>query len=371
MSLPATAVTARERAALRLIDCDVHQEFASWEDLRPYLGPAWWERIGPQGPPFGRRAFENVRGHIISEDMIDPRSGKAAADPAWVKRELCAKYGVDIGVLTSNILGLSSHPNSAMASAVARAYNDWTLDVWVRPHPEFKGSIIVNPQDPEFSVAEIARLAADPGMVQVLIFSGSDRPYGHPRFFPIWEAAAQHGLPVAMHSGGETVGIAPVGTLAGPMTYYIEHHALQTQSAMAHVVSMVMEGVFERLPALRFLVIEEGLSWVPHITWRLDKDYKGNRSECPWLTRLPSEYIRDQVRYSTQPIDEPAKPEHLLQLLDMVDAAHTVLFATDYPHWDFDNPQAALRHVPADLRERIFAGNALDLYGDRLLAPNR
>ena len=110
---------------------------------------------------------------------------------------------------------------------MARAYNDWTLDVWVRPHPEFKGSIIVNPQDPEFSVAEIERLADDPGIVQVLIFSGSNNPYGQPRFFPIWEAAARYGLPVAMHTGGETVGLAPSGTPAGPVSYYVEHHALQ------------------------------------------------------------------------------------------------------------------------------------------------
>ena len=366
-----TATVTRDRRTLRLVDCDVHQEFQSWDDLRPYLGPAWWERIGPHGPPFGRRAYENVRGHIIAEDMIDPQTGKAAADPDWVKQQLIAKHGVDIGVLTSNILSLSSHPNIAMASAVARAYNDWTLDVWVRPHPEFKGSIIVNPQDPDFSVAEIERLADDPGVVQVLIFSGSNSPYGQPRFFRIWEAAAHYGLPVAMHSGGETVGIAPTGTLAGPLTYYVEHHALQTQSAMAHLASLVMEGVFERLPTFTFLVVEEGLSWVPHVTWRLDKDFKGNRSECPWLQRLPSEYIHDQVRYSTQPIDEPTKPEHLLQLLDMIDAAQTVLYATDYPHWDFDNPQVALKHVPTGLRERIYVGNALDLYGDRLLAPNR
>jgi predicted TIM-barrel fold metal-dependent hydrolase len=371
MTLTADAAATRARGALRLVDCDVHQEFHAWEDLRPYLGPAWWERIGPKGPPFGRRAYENVRGHIISEDMIDPSSGKAAADPAWVKRELIEKYGVDVGVLTSNILSLSSHPNVALASAVARAYNDWTLDVWVRPHPEFKGSIIVNPQDPDFSVAEIERLADDPGIVQVLIFSGSNNPYGQPRFFRIWEAAAHHGLPVAMHSGGETVGIAPNGTPAGPVAYYVEHHALQTQAAMTHVTSLVMEGVFERLPGFRFLVIEEGVSWVPHIMWRLDKDYKGNRSECPWLKRLPSEYIHDQVRYSTQPIDEPAKPEHLLQLFDMIDAAQTVLFATDYPHWDFDNPKVVLNHVPPALRQRICVGNALDLYGDRLTAANR
>src|SRR5215472_6019835 len=85
---------------LNLVDCDVHQELHSWEDLRPYLGPAWWDRIGSKGPPFGRRAYENVRGHIISEDMINPATGKAADDPEWVKSELMAKHGVDVGVLT-------------------------------------------------------------------------------------------------------------------------------------------------------------------------------------------------------------------------------------------------------------------------------
>lgn len=370
MTLTATNRSASDRTTLSLVDCDVHQEFHSWEDLRPYLGAAWWQRIGPKGPPFGRRAYENVRGHIISEDMINPATEKAADDPTWVKQELCVKYGVDRAVLTSNVLGLSSHPNTAMASAVARAYNDWTLDTWVRPHPEFKGSIIVAPQDTEGAVAEIERLADDPGIVQVLIFSGSIEPYGRPRYWPIWAAAERHGLPLAMHSGGETVGIAPIGTTAGPLTYYVEHHALQTQSAQAHIVSMVMEGVFEKFPRLKFLVVEEGISWVPHVMWRLDKDYKGNRSECPWLTRLPSEYILDQVRFSTQPIDEPRKPEHLLQMFDMIEADRTLLYASDYPHWDFDNPKVAFDAVPLPLRRRIFVDNAVDLYGDRLLGSN-
>jgi predicted TIM-barrel fold metal-dependent hydrolase len=369
MALAARESVARERTALKLVDCDVHQEFARWEDLRPYFEPAWWERIGPKGPPFGARAYANVRGHIISEDMINPATGKAADDPSWVKQELCAKYGVDLGVLTSNILSLSVLPNTAMATAVARAYNDWTLDVWVRPHPEFKGSIVVAPQDADGAVAEIERLADDPGIVQVMIFSGAIEPYGRPRYRKIWEAAQHYGLPVAMHSGGESVGIAGHGA-AGPLSYYVEHHALQTQSAQTHVVSMVMEGVFESFPRLKFLVVEEGISWVPHIMWRLDKDYKGNRSECPWLKKLPSEYILENVRYSTQPIDEPRKPEHLLQMFEMIEAERTLLYASDYPHWDFDNPKVAFKDVPPALRRRIFVENALDLYGDRLFAAN-
>lgn len=371
MTLAAQETARRERGSLNLVDCDVHQEFHSWEDLRPYLGPAWWERIGPKGPPFGRRAYENVRGHIISEDMINPATGRAADDPAWVKDLLFKHYGVDLGILTSNILSLDAHPNVAMAAAVARAYNDWTLDTWVRPHPEFKGSIVVATQDPESAVAEIERLADEPGIVQVLVFSGTNQPYGQPRFHRIWEAAAHYGLPVAMHSGGETIGIAPTGTPAGPLSYYIEHHALQFQSAQAHVVSMVMEGVFEKLPNFKFLVVEHGFSWVPHLMWRLDKDYKGNRSECPWLKRLPSEYILNNVRFATQPMEEPSKPEHLLQIFDMLEAQRTMLYASDYPHWDFDNPKIAFKDVPPDLRQRIFVGNALDLYGDRLLADNQ
>jgi uncharacterized protein len=80
--------------------------------------------------------------------MINPASGKPADDPEWVRRLLFDTYGVDVGILTSDILNLSSLPNVYLATALARAYNDWTLDKWVRPHPDFKGSIIVAPQDP-------------------------------------------------------------------------------------------------------------------------------------------------------------------------------------------------------------------------------
>src|SRR5690242_2072548 len=104
--------------------------------------------------------------------------------------------------------------------------------------------------------------------------------------------------------------------------------------------------------------------------WRLDKDYKGNRSECPWLTRLPSESILDQVRFSTQPSHVRRKPVHLLQMLDVVDAHRTLLYASDYPHWDFDNPKVACDAVPLPLRRRIFVDNAVHLYGDRLIARN-
>jgi predicted TIM-barrel fold metal-dependent hydrolase len=83
----------------------------------------------------------------------------------------------------------------------------------------------------------------------------------------------------------------------------------------------------------------------------------------PWLKRLPSEYIREHVRLTTQPTEEPENPAHLLQIFEMIGSPEMILFSSDYPHWDFDNPRVALPALPAQWKERIFWRNAAELYG--------
>ena len=101
--------------------------------------------------------------------------------------------------------------------------------------------------------------------------------------------------------------------------------------------------------------------------WRLDGAYKALKAEVPYLRRLPSEYLVDHLRFSTQPIEEPPEREDLLTFFEMLRAEWTVMFASDYPHWDFDNPLTAFSFLPAELKQRIFVENALELYGPRLL----
>ena len=97
--------------------------------------------------------------------------------------------------------------------------------------------------------------------------------------------------------------------------------------------------------------------------WRLDKNWRGLRSEVPWLTELPGDIVRRQVRATTQPMEETANPEHLLQILDMIGCEEFLMFSTDYPHWDFDAPDRALpKQIPARLRQKIRADNAAQLY---------
>jgi len=126
---------------------------------------------------------------------------------------------------------------------------------------------------------------------------------------------------------------------------------------------MVLRGVFEKFPTLRVVMIENGFGWLPPLMWRMDKRWRELHSEVPWLRRLPSEYILDSVRFTTQPMEEPPRGGELARLIEMMGSDELLMFATDYPHWDFDSPTRALpSELDAELRSRILGRNAIDFY---------
>ncbi|HEY8601650.1 MAG TPA: amidohydrolase family protein [Thermomicrobiales bacterium] len=361
---------ALDPTALRLIDTDVHNDLPSLQELRPFLAREWHPYLDNGGPKFAARYYANT-GSGRMDDAVREEDGLCAGDPDWTIQQLMVKYRIDLGVLTGGLTGaISVDYNARFLAALASAYNDWTLEKWVRPYGCFKGSILVTPQDALAAAREIHRLGDDPGMVQVLLASAARIPYGNVAYWPLYEAAVQYDLPVAIHVGAEGTGIANPPTGVGYPSTYLEFHTDHSQTMMAHCVSLVTEGVFERFPTLKFAFIEGGVCWAPYVMGRLDRLYRTLKAETPWLKRLPSEYILDNCYFSTQPIEEPDDHRHLLQLLAMLRAERTVVFASDYPHWDFDNPILAFTHFPKDLKRRIFVDNSLEMYGSRLLAPS-
>ena len=132
------------------------------------------------------------------------------------------------------------------------------------------------------------------------------------------------------------------------------------------VTSLVMEGVFRRFPKLRIALVESGFVWVPSLCWRLDRLWERMRDEVPHLKRPPSEYIRQNIWYTTQPIEEPANPEHLRETIDWI-GWDRLMFSTDYPHWDYDDPTYAFKfQMTAQQREALFYGNAAQVYRLRI-----
>jgi uncharacterized protein len=345
-----------------IIDTDVHNAIRERKDLLPFLPKVWHQQwmeseVGVYGQyysPIG----------VMRKDAVPDSGGAPGSDPLYVLKHHLDPYNIDYAVLTgSGVLGISLHADPDYANAVASAYNDWLVEHWLKISPKFKGSILINHSDPAAAAQEIDRIGAHPDMVQVIMSSGARMPYGQRFFHPIYEAAERNGLPVAIHPGTEGKGISGAPTPSGYPTRYMEWHNILPTNYMTHINSLVCEGVFEKFAKLKFVAIEGGIAWLPHLIWRMDKNYKALRDTTPWLKRLPSEYILEQVRLTTQPIEEPEDPEQLMQIFRMIRAEKTIMFSSDYPHWDFDNPKMALNGIPREMKSRILSQNAAELYG--------
>jgi uncharacterized protein len=104
-----------------------------------------------------------------------------------------------------------------------------------------------------------------------------------------------------------------------------------------HMTNWIINGIPERFPKLKSLWVESGLAWIPFLMQRLDDQVLMRQSEAPQLKRLPSEYMREHCWYTMQPM-ETTHPRALEVTLEMINAETQLLFASDWPHYDFDLP---------------------------------
>jgi uncharacterized protein len=341
-----------------IVDVDVHPVPTSPDEIRTRMPMPWRDRY--QGE---RRSFFNNPMHGTRLDSV-PAEGPAGSDPALTRSQLIDEHGVAYAILISRTF-CNIHPDPDYGAAVASAFNEWLADTWLSEHNAdgaFRGSITIAQQDPDAAVEEIVRWAEHPHFVQVTMDSGARLPFGQRYYYPIYEACERFGLPLAIHPGTEGMGINHQPTTGYP-THYIEWHCAMSFSFQAHLISMLTEGIFERFPGLRIAFVEGGVAWLAPLMWRLDSYWKALRAEIPWVRRRPSEYLRDHVRFGTQPLERPELDSQLLDVLAMIDAENLLMFSSDYPHWDFDSPSRAFPRLPDDLRARIFSLNARDFYG--------
>lgn len=363
---PRSASPDAHQASLRAIDVDVHPRITDWKAIAPFVPAGLRHRVlRGSGPPMARHGFKVV-GDPYGDVPLPAGGAHPAGDPAWVKEHYLAARDVDLAVLTTDLTSLGVQPNADMAAAIARGVNDWLLETWVRPFTCYKGSILVAPQDPAQAVAEIARLGDEPGMVQVLMGSAAETPLGRRQYHPLYEACTHYDLPLALHLGGEGAGMSPPATAVGHPSTYFEWYGAIPQNYMAHITSMITEGVFTKYPTLRVVLYEGGILWLPHLMWRFDKNWKAQRAETPWVVEPPSTSILRHFFSATYPL-EAVGAAAMADVLEMIAAERTLLFSSNYPYWLYGDPFAMVAEIPESLRRRVMVENALRLYGDRLL----
>ncbi|KOY81382.1 amidohydrolase [Lysinibacillus macroides] len=342
----------------QIIDTDIHPMPKSEDEIKSYI---------PM--PYRRRyTFDSYKYYSqpVQESRLDVKiSGNdwIASNPDIVMEEHMDRYNVEYGILLPRAF-VSSNPFIDMANNICIGFNDWLMDKWLEKNNKqgrFKGSILVNPQDPIAAAKEIERCANHPHMVQVMVDSGSRAPFGHRQFYPIYEMCEKYDLPFALHPGTDGVGINDSNTLGYPASF-IEYHTLLCTGYMSHLVSFITEGVFERFPRLKVVLVEGGVSWIPPVLWRLDAEYKALREEVPWMKKRPFEYFTENVRVTTQPLEVPDNKQHMWTMLEALDAQNTLMFSSDYSHWDFDAPDYIMRSIPKHLIDPVFSETARRLY---------
>jgi predicted TIM-barrel fold metal-dependent hydrolase len=369
-----------QQSRYELVDCDVHPIMrGGMSDLKPFLSRAGQHRLGIDGrlglTTGGQReavsiprnmVYVNPAG-VLRGDAHSPEGAYPGADPAYTAQHLLDAHGIDRAVLIGGeVLGLGAMPDPDAAAIIASAYNDWLAATWLEADERYRGTLVVGAQDPLLAAEEIRRAGQDERFVAVLM-PLTNILMGQRHYYPIYQAAAELGLPITVHpNSGEGIFRTSPPMAGGEPTYYVEWHTGLSQVFRANLISLVCHGVFERFPSLKVVLTEGGLGWIPDVLWRLDKNVKGLRDEVPWVKRLPSEYVFDHVRFTSQPLPEPARREHLHMLCEIAHAERTLMFSSDYPHWDFDNPRHALTSLPAGIRQRVKVDNAIETYGDRL-----
>ncbi len=356
-----------------VIDCDVHHTAASRTEYLEYLDPVWREhvtspgegRLVPLDPP--RQQIDNHDGVNQRLDSFPPEGGPPGSSYELMREQLLDPFDVEYAVLGHNPGSEAAITNPMLALAMVRAMNDWNADRWLGEGSDDRlcSAILVPTQTPVDAAAEIRRHGQNPRFVSALMsFNGLGKAFGHPAYEPIYEAMAEVGLPMQMHvSGQEMLGSSAPWISGGGLHHYkYEGYVLFHQSTVSHITSLIVHGVFERYPDMKLLMNEGGLSWLPWLATTLDASYDLLRRESGWLRKWPSEYLRERLFLGTQPIEAQPRPgdrRRYIEEISLFEGIEDMLvYTSDYPHWDFDDPRFASSIFPSAWHPKLFHENA-------------
>jgi predicted TIM-barrel fold metal-dependent hydrolase len=346
------------------IDCDIHPSIPGITALLPYLPGHWSTMVQTRGMDDLNSMSYPANAPLTARTDWRPASGKPGGSLGQIQRECLDGFGTSIAICNC-LYGVQLLFAEDMAVAFARAVNDWTRCELLDRDPRLRASIVIPIQSVERSVDEIERCATDPRFVQVLLLASGDQPLGKRVYWPIYAAAQRHGLPIGIHAGSS---YHNPPTAVGWPTYYTEDYVAQAQAFQSQLTSLICEGVFNRYPDLKVVLLESGWTWLPAHLWRLTKYWRGLRMEIPWVDRSPADIVRSNVRLSLQPTDGPPDRVSMERIIEHMKSNELLLFSTDYPHWQFEGTNALPADLPASLMRQIMVDNPRATYA-RLLEP--
>ena len=340
------------------IDCDIHPGVPDIKSLLKYMEPFWQESFVARGlDGFDMMSYPPNAPITCRPDWRVPGQ-RAGADFGRLQRDALDTFGISLAICNP-LTGGQVAVSETMGAAICGAVNDWMVEHLLDRDPRLRASIVVPAQSPMLAVEEIEKRAGDRRFVQILMPVACEMMLGRSYYWPIYEAAVKHKLPVGLHAGS-MFRYAP--TSGGWPSHHLHDYVAQSQIFEDQLLSLVSNGIFQKFPTLRVVLMESGVSWLPGFIWRSVKTWRGVRAEVPWVNRSPADLLREHVRLTVQPIDAPPDPKLLNRIIDMIDSDRMLLFASDYPHWQFEGSQVLPSGLSPELERRIRVDNPLETY---------
>ena len=270
------------------------------------------------------------------------------------------EQGIDIAILypTLGIVWEEDCTDPELSAAYTRAYNDFVIDFCSKHPDRLKPIAHINLRDVGLAVAEVERVKDKVVGLFYTPFAGNGRSPGERYYDRLWGAAEAFKLPVSTHVQGRTTFHGHTLYAQSSPWFYFMQLPGETQLSLNCVV---MDGVLERFPELRYVVLEVGCGWLPYWMERADEKYEvfGFATQ---IHQKPSDLFRRHCWISTE-TDETTIPEVVRKL----GGASRMLWATDYPHVDaHPDPVVTLKEhiamLPQDQQEWILGKGAAELY---------
>jgi predicted TIM-barrel fold metal-dependent hydrolase len=248
--------------------------------------------------------------------------------------------------------------------AIARAYNDWCIDLFGANGKPFTPVGIVPVRDIALAVKEVERIAKLGYRSIKVPISVRDKPYNLPDYDPLWSAINDAGMVLSLHAFAESEDRYPAdwGEKTG-IGGALNHMAMSMVEGMSPVSLLIASGALQRYPDMKFVVVECGAGWLAWLLYLLDEQAeKKHMWVKPKLDLKPSEYFKRQgaVTFSDDPI-----ALHNIKFT----GADGLLWGSDYPHDEgtFPHSQSVIERTFKDISEtdkrKIVYDNAARMYG--------
>ena len=329
-----------------VIDSDghVHENADGGDALRRHMDPAFRSR--PLGGSFVDRS-------------VGGKYGKRHGKPS-VQLEDMDVEGIDVAVLyPTALLGAWALRDQPFSVALHRAYNDWLAEFCAHSPDRLKGVACVPMVDPEEAARELERSVTQLGLVGAMAHT---YVYNHQVsdscYDDLYACAQQYDVPIAFHAQG-----SEIDRFDRFDTFLAEHTIGHTFEQISATMLIVYSGILEKFPRLRVGFLEGMVGWIPMLAERMDEEYEHRPFEAPLLTKEPSDYFRSGRMFFGAEAEEGPIPA----VIKFLGSDETLLYSSDYPHWDGDFPNttsslAGRDDLTDDNKRNIIGENARRFY---------